>query len=63
MEVVSEYQHLSIIITVTILSKIYGDNRFKFNILASKKDENGPNGNSWCFLALKNLLFQIWALF
>ena len=53
MEVVSEYQHLSIIFTVTILSKIYGDNRFKFNILASKKDENSPNSNSWCFLALK----------
>ena len=52
MEVDSEYQHLSIIVTVTILSKIYGDNIFKFSILASKKDENSPNSNYWCFLAL-----------
>ena len=53
MEVVLEYQHLSIIVTITILSKIYGDNKFKFNILVSKKDENTSNSNSWCFLALK----------
>ena len=53
MELVLEYQHLAIIVTVTILSKIYGDNIFKFNILASKKDENSPNSSSWCFLALK----------
>ena len=53
MEVVLEYQHLSIIVTVTILRKVYGDNIFKFNILASKKDENRPNSHSWCFLALK----------
>ena len=53
MEVVLEYRHLSIIVIVTNFNKIYGHNIFKFNILSSKKDENSPNNNPWCFLSLK----------